>query len=85
MIKGITHAHLGPIWYHSEPSDFPYFPNRFLGLDFFAVSYRKPALVLVFSNLLTYYEKGNTTIFSNGLYSYNICSVRNVECQKLEI
>jgi hypothetical protein len=22
------------VWYHSEPSDFPYFPNQFLGLDF---------------------------------------------------
>ena len=28
MIKGATHAHLGPIWYHSEPSDIPYvFPK----------------------------------------------------------
>jgi hypothetical protein len=35
MIKGITHAHLGPIWYHSEPSDVPYFPNQFLALGFF--------------------------------------------------
>ena len=35
MIKGVTHAHLGPILYHSEPSDVPYFPNQFLGLDFF--------------------------------------------------
>ena len=34
MNKGITHAHLGPIWYHSEPSDVPYFPNQFLGCDF---------------------------------------------------
>ena len=23
------------IWYHSEHSDVPYFPNQFLGLDFF--------------------------------------------------
>ena len=41
MIK----AHLGPIWYHSKPSDVPYSPNQFLGSDFFAVSYSKPALV----------------------------------------
>ena len=27
--------HLGSIWYHSEPSDVPYFPNQFLGFDFF--------------------------------------------------
>ena len=35
MIKGVTHAHLGPIWYHSKPSDIPYSPNQFLGWDFF--------------------------------------------------
>ena len=35
MIKGVTHAHLGSIWYHSEPSDVPYSPNQFLGWDFF--------------------------------------------------
>ena len=46
MIKGVTHAHLGPIWYHSEPSDIPYFPNQFLVLDFFAVSYSKIALIV---------------------------------------
>ena len=46
---GVTHAHLGPIWYHSKPSDGPYSPNQFLGLYFFAVSYSKPALVISFS------------------------------------
>ena len=35
MINGVTHAHLGPIWYHIEPSDVPYSPNQFLGWDFF--------------------------------------------------
>ena len=35
MINGVTHAHLGPIWYNSEPSDVPYSPNQFLGWDFF--------------------------------------------------
>ena len=46
MIKGVTHAHLEPIWYHSElePSNVPYSPNQLLGWDFFAVSYSKPAL-----------------------------------------
>ena len=34
-IKGVTHAHLELIWYHSEPSDVPYSPNQFLALDFF--------------------------------------------------
>ena len=35
MIKGVTHAHLGPIWYHSEPANVPYSPSQFLGWDFF--------------------------------------------------
>ena len=53
MIKGVSHAHLGPICYHSEPqysepSDVPYSPNQFLGWDFFAVSYNKLALVVGF-------------------------------------
>ena len=30
-----THSHLGPIWYHSEPSGIPFSPNQFLGWDFF--------------------------------------------------
>ena len=33
-IKGVTHALLGLIWYHSEPSDVPYSPNQFLALEF---------------------------------------------------
>ena len=40
----VTHAYLGPIWYHSEPSDVPYYPNQFLGWDFFAISHSKTAL-----------------------------------------
>jgi hypothetical protein len=36
-VKGVTHAHLGPICYHSEPSDVPYSPNQFLGWDFYLV------------------------------------------------
>ena len=35
MIKGVIYAHLGPIWCLLEPSDLPYSPNQFLGLDFF--------------------------------------------------
>ena len=35
MIKGVTCAHLGSIWHHSDPSDIPYFPNQFLVWDFF--------------------------------------------------
>ena len=33
MIKGGTHAHLGPIWYQTEPSDVPK-PVSWLGLFF---------------------------------------------------
>ena len=35
MIEGGTHAHLGPIWYHSEPSDVTYSPNQELVMNFF--------------------------------------------------
>ena len=41
MIKGVTPSHLGPIKYHSEPSNVPFSTNQFLALDFFAVSYSK--------------------------------------------
>ena len=44
MIKRVTHVHLGSIWSQSDPLDVPYCPDQFLGLDFFAVSYTKPAL-----------------------------------------
>jgi hypothetical protein len=44
MIKGVTRAHLRPIWYHSEPLDVPCSSNQFLDRDFFATSYSKAAL-----------------------------------------
>ena len=44
MSMSDPHNHLGSIWYHSEPLEVPYSPNQFLGLDFFAISYSKPAL-----------------------------------------
>jgi hypothetical protein len=45
MIKSVNHAHLGPIWYLSEPSDgSPILQTNFLVRTFFAVSYSKPAL-----------------------------------------
>ena len=46
LLGGVTHAHLGAIWYHSEYSDVPYSPNQFLALDFFAFSLSKIALAL---------------------------------------
>ena len=54
MIKGLTHAHLGPIWYYSELSDVPYTPNQFLGWDFFAASYSKTALRAYCPNIYIY-------------------------------
>ena len=50
MIKGVSHAHLGPIWYHSDPSDkYPLFPKPVTGHElFFADSYSKPALPSLF-------------------------------------
>ena len=47
MIKGVTHTHIGPFWYHSEPSNVPYCPNQLLALNFFAVSYSKTAQVFI--------------------------------------
>ena len=32
-VKGVTHAHLAPIWYHSEPSNVPYYTRQCLGWD----------------------------------------------------
>ena len=40
--------HLGSIWYHSEPVEVSYSPNQFLGWDFFAVSYSKLALTVLY-------------------------------------
>ena len=37
MIKGITHAHLGPFWYHSEPSDVPYSENLLRPISWFGL------------------------------------------------
>ena len=45
MIKPVTHALLGPIWYHLGPSDVHYSPKQFLGWDFFAASYSMTTLV----------------------------------------
>jgi hypothetical protein len=41
---------LGSSWYHSESSGIPYFPNQFLGWNFFDVSYSKTALVVFMKN-----------------------------------
>ena len=47
----LNDAHLGPIWYLSEPS------NQFLSWDLFsAVSYSKPALINACLVLITFEE-----------------------------
>ena len=47
-VKRVTYAHLGPIWYHSEPSDIPYSQKQFLDRDFFGTSYSRAALAVFF-------------------------------------
>ena len=44
MIMSGPSNHLGSIWYHSEPSDVPYYPNQFLAWTFFPASYSNIAL-----------------------------------------
>ena len=51
MIKGVIHAHLGPILCQSEPSDVPYSPDQFLGWYFFAASYSKTSQCLLMLNI----------------------------------
>ena len=49
MIEGVTHAHLGPILYQSEPSDIPYSQTSHWSLTFFIIAYSKPALKMALS------------------------------------
>ena len=56
MINGVNYAHLGPIWYHSEPLDIPFSLNQLHGWDFFTVSYSKTALELPFTHLRIHSE-----------------------------
>ena len=46
MSMSRSKRHLRSIWYHSEPSDFPYYPNQFLSWDFFCLLYSKLALAI---------------------------------------
>ena len=67
MIKEVTHAHLGPIWYQTEPSDVPLFPKPVSGLGLFlAVSYSKQALAGSFLN--SFCEDLNRKIYYSTLY-----------------
>ena len=66
MINEVTHAHLGSIWYHSEPSDIPYSPNQFLGWDFFAPSYSKTARVMWWAQSAPLVKIGLTELPKSG-------------------
>ena len=46
----VTDAHLGPIWYHSKPSDVPYSPNQFLGWDLFCRLLQKDSSIYLVPN-----------------------------------
>ena len=37
MIKGVTHSHLAPLWYHSEPSDVRYSENLPRSISWFGL------------------------------------------------
>ena len=41
MIKGSLMVHLGPIWYHSEPSDVPYSENLLRPISWFGLFLQK--------------------------------------------
>ena len=82
MIKGVTHAHLRPIWYHSKPSDAPYSPNQLLGWDFFAAFYNKMALVsFVSSERIERKSKTQNPIHSQ--YSVAIFGFAKTHCCSL--
>ena len=57
MIREVTHAYLGPIGYHSEPSDVTYSQNQFLSWDFFAFSYSKTALNVELQGILVDFSR----------------------------
>ena len=68
--------HLGSFWYHSEPSDVTYFPNQFLGWDFFCHFLQQDSS-LMFCNSFTSAE---LDIYSLNLAKkkYMICTYSNL-------
>ena len=72
MIKGVTHTHLGPIWYQTEPSDVPYSQKP--------VSYSKPALDQeIRGNLVHIVSLENSYIISitDVNSSYLVCQINS--------
>ena len=82
IIKGVTHAHLEPIWYHLGHSDIPYSPNQFLGLDFFCHFLQQDSsiqreLILVlfalsYNSLPVQCDRNSTAELFSPLFSYDI-------------
>ena len=78
VLKRVTHAHLGLIWYHSEPSDVPYSPNQFLALDFFfATSYSKKALGPL--------PNFKTSIYQSQLVTRALCCTNALQKKKFKV
>ena len=50
MIKGVTHVHLGPIRYHSEPSDIPYSQNLPRPISWFGLLLQQNDSSIFFQN-----------------------------------
>ena len=73
MIKGVTHAHLVPIWYQSEPSDIHYSPNQFLGWDFFLPILPARWLYPISQTKIFYNTKNKTKNNLKGVQKKNSC------------
>ena len=82
IFNEVTHAHLGPIWYHSQPSYVPYSSNQFHGWDFFTASYSKTALVVNCS--LKDYTSAFKPILNFVHISYLLLSVSAVDISGFE-
>ena len=61
------HDHLGPVWYHSEPSEGPHiFPKTVTGQElFFSVSYSKLALVHTYIKVFWLRKKNKCALDKN--------------------
>ena len=77
MIKGSLMLHLGPIWYHSEPSDVPYSQNLPRPISWFGLFLQQNDSNIWYHFFLSAYflEDNNFTFSYLGLPSpsYNPC------------
>ena len=64
MIRGIPWTHIQSVWNHSGPSEVPYSAKPVTGQElFFAVSYSKPALIILFRYLAFINSTEKSAIF----------------------